>query len=35
MQGKEVAIWVHNNFLIKNLTLFEDETEIRLLIFQI
>ena len=28
-----LAIWVHSNSLIKNLTPFEDDTEIRLLDF--
>ena len=28
-----LAIWVHNNSLIKNLTSFEDDAEIRLLNF--
>ena len=29
-----LAVWVHSNSLIKILTSFEDDTEIRLLIFQ-
>ena len=35
MLEKEIAsyIWVHSNSLIKNLTLFEDDAEIRLLNF--